>query len=703
MMKHPAFKQSLLVAAVAMSMGVTGSAMASTTTSEISPSTKPSIKNIANATYKVDGQTQPQVDSNEVEVLIREVAKFSLVSTIDDGTAGDDKNTDQTAPVSGGTTTFEHKLKNDGNVTDTYTITTTNNNDATITTDEKDEYQFSSLSSVTYKIFKDGDDLITATPQNGATGTTIASGGTITLKPDEFAILTYTATTPATAKGGQTDTSTLSATSTYINSIDATKATLINEDQAIVKMPVFQITKSSTATNVDLNTKTEIPYTITVKNDGSATYAIDATKVAIKDVLPTGLTVKTGSINVSSDNTTTTNNGTASITTTAVTNDTIQITGADIAVNETLTITFTAIIDKTTIGTSATNNATVYDAVDDSKDPLTNPDTTDSTNPDTPDNPGTTDDSEDGTGTGGDTPSTITFTQRGLTIGVDQAAEVPPTSTTNTNADYAPVIKNTGRETEGDTAGEVTFKITNTTTGNHITPSTPVTITYDVDGDPTTTTDQTTYTITPDGNGVYDINTVLPSGMAPNSTVTINYSVNSKTATSATVDTTEVTLIPGGTNPPTAGTTTTTDFKVTDTTTVKSLSLLKEQALDANCDGTADGTFATTQITATPNQCVVYKITATNNFTSLAVTDVLIYDTTARFDKGTLADTSDDVATYQNDGKTFNNTGNDTTATVPVSHNATNTATGGNAIYATIPTIAAGQKASMTFSVKINP
>lgn len=73
----------------------------------------------------------------------------------------------------------------------------------------------------------------------------------------------------------------------------------------------------------------------------------------------------------------------------------------------------------------------------------------------------------------------------------------------------------------------------------------------------------------------------------------------------------------------------------TDTTTVVSgvVSLLKEQALDANCDGTAETPFAQTAITsatAIPGACIQYRITATNAGNA-PVTAVVINDTTPSF------------------------------------------------------------------------
>jgi uncharacterized repeat protein (TIGR01451 family) len=60
--------------------------------------------------------------------------------------------------------------------------------------------------------------------------------------------------------------------------------------------------------------------------------------------------------------------------------------------------------------------------------------------------------------------------------------------------------------------------------------------------------------------------------------------------------------------------------------------LLKYQALDADCDGTIDGAYTQSQITAgaEPGACIRYKITAANN-TGSTVTGVTIFDQTPTY------------------------------------------------------------------------
>lgn len=70
----------------------------------------------------------------------------------------------------------------------------------------------------------------------------------------------------------------------------------------------------------------------------------------------------------------------------------------------------------------------------------------------------------------------------------------------------------------------------------------------------------------------------------------------------------------------------------TDLTTVNDgqVRLVKKQALDATCDGTADSAYTMNTIQAKPGECVVYQITATNEG-NVTVTDVVINDSTPAY------------------------------------------------------------------------
>jgi uncharacterized repeat protein (TIGR01451 family) len=110
------------------------------------------------------------------------------------------------------------------------------------------------------------------------------------------------------------------------------------------------------------------------------------------------------------------------------------------------------------------------------------------------------------------------------------------------------------------------------------------------------------------------------------------------------------------------------------------LRLLKEQALDANCDGVADTAFGQANITAgaVPGSCVIYRITATNAGTA-NITSVVVSDATPAF---TLFTTTPPAST--------------TVGTITAPANGT-----AGTISATVGTLTPSQSAVIIFAVKI--
>ena len=615
-MKKFNFNPNVLTAGVALALGlgIATGVSASTSSGSASPSGGVQISNTATAEYSVDGVAQPTVTSNAVIVNVSEIGSFTLYGT--QGTSPTDDKNESQAAVPGGTTTFTNRLTNSGNVTDTYTLNLTTNNDPNITTGNQD-YTYTNPTTITYAIYNaDGTVATTLASGQAQTGTVSASNGTIKLLPGQYATLTYNVTSPTTVIGGQSAVGTLTATSKYITDTPTAgaTATLVNENQAIVKLPVFAITKTASSTNINLNaTSPTVDYTITVKNDSTATYAADAVGVLIQDKLPTGLTVSGGAsaITVSSTDGTTTNGTTPTVTTSADGRQLIAINGVALKVNDTMTITFTAAIDRTTVNKAGvTNTAEVYDNY--ANTPVTPGD-----NPtaDIKDSSGTSNPTDakvpndpTGAGAGGDTSTTINFSDRSLTLTGGTSAELPPTST-STGVTYTQTITNTGNNPETG----LTFTISNPSTTDNITPRN---VTYTPQGG-------TAVTLTPDANGVYTI----PGSLAAGATGTIKYDVVTTGATIGTSETNTITLIPAAVT----GTTKPTVTPVTNTTTVRGMTLVKEQALDATCDKTPDTAFAQTPVTATPGQCIVYKITATNTMTTKQLTNVVISDTASQW------------------------------------------------------------------------
>ena len=607
-MKKFNFNPNALTAGVALALGlgIATGVSASTSSGSASPSGGVQIENKATASYSVDGVAQPEVTSNAVIVNVSEIGSFTLYGT--QGTSTTDDMNENQAAVPGGTTTFTNKLTNTGNVTDTYTLNLTTNNDPNITTGNQD-YTYTNPTTITYAIYNaDGTVATTLASGQPQTGTVSASNGTIKLLPGQYADLTYNVTSPTTVTGGQSAVGTLTATSSYITNTPTAGATamLVNENQAIVKLPVFAISKTASSTSIDLNTTSPtVDYTITVKNDGSATYAADAVGVLIQDKLPTGLTVS-GAITVTSDNSTTSNGTAPTVTTSADGRQLIAINGVDLKVGEIMTITFKAAIDPTKVDKAGvTNTAEVYDNYDNTPvTPGDNPtsDIKDSSGTSNPTDAGVPNDPT-GTGTGGDTSTPINFSDRSLTLTGGTSAELPPKSTP-TGATYTQTITNTGNNPESG----LTFTISNPSTTDNITPQN---VTYTPPGG-------TAVKLTPDANGVYTI----PGSLASGASGTIKYDVVTTGATIGTSETNTITLIPADVT----GTTTPTVTPVTNKTTVQGMTLVKEQALDANCDKTPDTAFAQTPVTAIPGQCIVYKITATNTMTTKQLTNVVISD-----------------------------------------------------------------------------
>ena len=639
-MKSNTFNYSLLAVGVAAVMGVSTGANAATPATAATAGAAP-INNVATASYSVAGVSQPSVTSNTVTVNVSETANFALVSTVDDGSIGNDTAINQTA-TPGGTTIFTHTLTNTGNVTDTYTVNTTGNDSPLVTIPGTPDYALGTA-PVTFTIVQaDGTALTPAqvTALNGqAQSGTIDNGKTIRLQPGTRANLSYEATTPTATNGNDKGVGTLTATSTFFTTNNASGATLVNENQTIVRLPTFKIAKAATST-VDLTAATpQITYSIVVTNATTA-YSADATDIVIRDVLPAGLSLPSGT---ASDVTVTGGAGTATISTING-QQAIDVAVANLAVGASRTITFTVNVDRTKYAganSSATNNVEVYDKFVGPVGTLpatpalgTNYDILDSTN-NTIDVTRVPAAADQANGAGVDSAGVTNFTKRAVVLSAPTTREIAPASGTTGQVTHATTITNNGQDTEGTNANPLTFTIADGGLNAAVRPVTgPVSVTYTPPGGgaPVITTIQPTVA---DGN-TYTLNTTtLPSGIAPGGVLTINYNVSSGNVTTpatvadaAAVGSTEktiVTLTAAGTNPPAA-------TSVTDTTNVRGLALVKSQALDATCSGTvASGTFVQTAINATPDQCVIYRIQATNtssaalgfNLTALTISDLL--------------------------------------------------------------------------------
>ena len=703
-MKSNTFNYSLLAVGVAALMGVSTGAMATTESGAVSTGAT-GIKNIATAKYKVGNDTefQPEVESNEVIVNISETANFSLVATSD--AVVDEKNED-IAATPNTTTEFNHILANNGNVTDTYTIETTGNNSDIVT--KEPSYALDSA-DIDYIIQPIGGGTLSTEQSNALTALnqpisgTISSGGSIQLPPGLEAALSYQVDT-GDKTGGDIGVGTLTATSTFISGVtDATEAQkkLTNENQSIVSLPVFKIEKSATCqsktncNSFDLNGETTsgIDYSIKVTNV-TTDYSVTADNFVIRDVLPAGMTFNTNQTLPSG----------VSIDTAGMDGNrqVIDITVDSLAVAASVEVKFNVNVDVPILRAAgtATNHATVYDNYDDT---TPNPDITDGfdisdstdengTDPSTDNNPNVP---GDGPGTPGeDTTPTITFTDRDLTISTGTTKEIPVQG----EVTYSHTITNEGNENEGGTDRPITITLTDPDTGNALSidktaGNAPY---YSTDGGttkiPLIDNGDGTYTI-PDSVTLVPNTSTDPENPTPGSTVEIGYTVVSA-GTNADIDVTketnEVTLTPAAEDGIASPATT-----VTNTTEIQGLKLVKLAAVVAGTDnslvcptgaGLDNLTFSdgTTAIDATPFDCIVYKVTATNTFTTKDLTDVTISDAKSQWET---------QSTYQGDLEGL------------IGGSATNVTDTDNGPILTseFSTLPSSTDGTMTFSIKVNP
>ena len=634
-MKSNTFNYSLLAVGVAAVMGLSTGAMASITSGSTTNSTTPAINNVATASYNVAGVTQTAT-SNIVTVNVSETANFILYAT-NGNSATDDKN-ENIATTPGATATFNHILINEGNVSDTYNINTTANNDANIETATPTQgYAHPANTDVAFVIRQKGGAALTADQANALQALGQAQSGNLTgganattrnikLLPGLQAALSYTSLTPTGRTGGDIAVGTLTATSSFITTATTTGTkvpTLVNENQTIVRLPTFSIVKTA-ASSLDLTATTpQIDYSITVTNANTA-YSAVADNFVIRDVLPVGVTL-TGNVTASGAAITSNRND-------ADGRQIIDVAVPSLAANANQVITFKVNVDKTKYtapNSSITNNVAVYDKFTGTVGVLpispvvdTNYDILDSTN-NTIDYTRVPVAADQSGGAGVDTAATTTFTRRSLTLVKATTRDIAPTtSTTNTDGQVTHVatITNLGQDVEGDTNNPLTLTFTDGTN----TAVDPVTTQFflvytppNPDGTPGSTP-SAPLTVTPTKSGnVYTINSsVLPGGIAPNGKLEVRYNMASTSAVVGSTENTVVRLAAAGTNPPTIAT-------ITDVTNVRGLALDKFQALDATCTGTvAEASFSKDIIEgAKPDQCIIYRISATNTSSAIQTAD----------------------------------------------------------------------------------
>ncbi len=668
-MKPNAFKYSVLTVGVIAAMGIAGTANADTIT--YTEGDAFSVKNVASATYNVAGNnTQQTAESNEVTITVSETGAFSLIATVADGNPGDDENEDiDVNPVAGESVEFTHTLSNDGNVTDTYTINISN--------EDNDDYDFDIANSeITYQV-RDAD----GNPVGNVE--TIANGGTIELDPGQSADIVISAVTDPNDDRviGDNGILTVTSTSKYLDDLGQ-PAVATNTDNAITVTPIYAITKSAQSNLgtkiIDLNNPNAyVDYTITVLNEGTA----DGTDVTITDALPDGLiAIQNGEANYVAPTTT----GSANNVTPVISADgrTVTVTGQDIDQNDTITITFRArAADNATQASTFNNYAVVTDDLDDDGDVDLTDSSGDNTDPNTNEN-NFEDPANPDVGQDNNDDATVTPKNQNRDLNITPAAD-KEVALQSTNNGYTYTISNDGTDViEADAPNEVLFTVTPTTDINEIDITT---VFVDTNGDGVLNNGETV--LTPNAQGQYDLNDAAPNGLAAGESVNIGVLVDTNGSGSNNGQDSDIgkseeftiTVLPqtvvDGTPAPTD------DISESSTTTMQGIDLFKYQAA-AVCgtNPTSITDWVTTNVTATADQCAFYRLEATNTFSNTAITNVVLSDTLV------------DTLTYQGDFSSTTSNNSD-----PASSNISGQNIGG-----TFDTLTGQEVGTIYFSAKIS-
>lgn len=668
-MKSNTFNYSLLAVGVAAVMGLSTGANAApsliptATESGNAGTNSKTIRNVATASYSVDGQIQKDVESNPVTVNINEVISFSLTANNLDNVQNDEKNINSTVAPEG-FVTFKHTLTNTGNLDDTYSFALTD------------------LSGGKYNLAGSNANVIIKNAAGVKTEEYNINGipsGSFPLSAGYSVEITINAKTTGN-QGGSTQNLKLSVTSTRIAAIatpaNGAKQTLTNTDESSTVLPVFSIAKTITSGTFNVNDPTaEVSYKVVVKNV-NLPYSKDATNVTIEDFLPDGLIMSQGLV---STNITTTGTGTT-INNSSITNTSngFSFVAPSLPKDGEVIITFKAKKNPdVALAQNALNHITVTDDLDDNATTTnTLVDSTDGLEEQninfypTDNDINITDGNSVADGKNGtDSTQPLNSTQRSLTLTNPQTIQIPTTTNSTTQANHSVIITNTGRDPETN----LSFTLVKSGTAENVSVSN-----VQVNGTGTA--------LIATSAGVYTI----PGTLAAGTSLNITYVVTSNNAKVGQKEETTVTLVPSTTpgNSPTVD-------PVVDTTQVRGIELAKTQALDANCDGNPEGSFITTSFNVDAGQCVVYNIKATNTFdssvtgsysiASLVISDDLIANGVT---------TSADYLAGSANNKNISGSATTGSVTAP---NATNNQVASN----TVEALAPQATANLQFAIKI--
>ena len=252
-----------LAASIAL---VAGSAAFISSAHAAAPAAGTNISNVASATYTDSTGASKSVNSNIVTTTVSPVGSITLVAN---RTATANPN----ALVS-----LSHTLTNNGNSTDTITLSVANIANGS----GGDDYDFSGL-----KVYLDSNN--DGTP-DGAPIVIGSATGTITLTAGQSVNLIVEGTTSATAALANTGQWTLNASSGRTDVVTGGALTASNTDTVtIINGAVISLTKSASVSLIDATKATladrEVTYTLVYKNTGNSV----ANNVLVTDVLDTKL------------------------------------------------------------------------------------------------------------------------------------------------------------------------------------------------------------------------------------------------------------------------------------------------------------------------------------------------------------------------------------------------------------------------------
>ncbi|WP_298038651.1 hypothetical protein [uncultured Desulfuromonas sp.] len=276
-------------------------------------------------------------------------------------------------------------------------------------------------------------------------------------------------------------------------------------------------------------------------------------------------------------------------------------------------------------------------------------------------------------------------TVRNLSVSPENSGQVYPGG----SVVYTHILKNNGNVTEGDNSGStVTLGLSDSLSG-----WTSV-VYYDLNGDNAL---DAADPIVP-AAGIHAIAGVDPLDNGLSAGESARFFVKVTASASAGIgDINKTTLTATTANGTLTGTAPVDSVDDTTQVIAGQVRLVKTQALDTNCDGTADTAFTTGQLQGNPGECVRYQIVATNDGTADVTTLVLSDSTPAHstFDDGSRDSAGGACGTGAVDADAATTVGSITAPDCGDTGSIT-------ATIGTLGTLGSNKSATVTFGIMIN-